>query len=31
LGALGGVPVSVKEAFHTAGLATTWGLPEHAG
>lgn len=31
LGALAGVPISVKEAFHTAGLATTWGLPEHAG
>ncbi len=31
LGALAGVPVTVKEAFHTAALATTWGLPEHAG
>jgi amidase len=31
LGALAGVPISVKEAFHTIGLPTTWGLPEHAG
>lgn len=31
LGALAGVPISVKEAFHTVGLPTTWGLPEHAG
>jgi len=30
-GALAGVPISVKEAFHTVGLPTTWGLPEHAG
>ena len=31
LGALAGVPISVKEAFHTVGLPATWGLPEHAG
>lgn len=30
-GPLAGVPISVKEAFHTVGMATTWGLPEHAG
>lgn len=30
-GPLAGVPISVKEAFHTAGLPTTWGLPEHEG
>jgi amidase len=31
LGPLAGVPISVKEAFHTLDLPTTWGLPEHAG
>ena len=24
-----GVPVTVKESFHMAGLPTTWGMPEH--
>ena len=27
-GTLHGVPVTVKEAFNIAGLATTWGVPE---
>ncbi|MEP7020617.1 MAG: amidase family protein [Pseudonocardiales bacterium] len=31
LGPLAGVPISVKEAFHTVGLPTTWGLPENEG
>jgi amidase len=31
VGPLAGVPISVKEAFHTADLPTTWGLPEHEG
>jgi amidase len=26
-----GVPITVKESFHVAGLPTTWGWPEHAG
>lgn len=30
-GPLAGVPISVKEAFHTVGIPTTWGLPEHEG
>lgn len=31
VGPLAGVPVSVKEAFHTLGMPTTWGLPEYEG
>jgi amidase len=31
LGPLAGVPISVKEAFQTVGLPTTWGLPGCAG
>jgi amidase len=27
-GPLAGVAITVKEAFHTAGLPTTWGLPD---
>jgi amidase len=30
-GPLAGVPISVKEAFHTVGLPTTWGLRAHEG
>lgn len=26
-----GVPLTVKESFHVAGLPSTWGIPEHAG
>jgi amidase len=26
-----GVPMTVKESFHVAGLPTTWGMPEFAG
>jgi amidase len=26
-----GVPMTVKESHHIAGLPTTWGLPHHAG
>ncbi|GAA5117294.1 amidase [Pseudonocardia adelaidensis] len=26
-----GVPMTVKESFHVAGLPTTWGIPEFAG
>lgn len=29
MGPLAGVPISVKEAFHTVEMPTTWGLPEH--
>ncbi len=28
LGPLHGVPITVKDAFHVAGMATTWGNPE---
>jgi amidase len=26
-----GIPMTVKESFHVAGLPTTWGIPEFAG
>ncbi|MHA6625261.1 amidase [Pseudonocardia sichuanensis] len=26
-----GIPMTVKESFHMAGLPTTWGIPEFAG
>lgn len=31
LGALHGVPMTVKESFNVAGLQTTWGVPEMKG
>lgn len=30
VGPFHGVPVTVKESFHIAGVPTTWGLPEQA-
>ncbi|WP_207797208.1 amidase family protein [Arthrobacter glacialis] len=30
-GSLGGVPMTVKDAFHAIGLHTTWGNPAFAG
>jgi amidase len=30
VGPLHGVPITVKESFDVAGLATTWGAPAHA-
>lgn len=30
-GPLHGIPITVKEAYNVAGLATTWGVPSHAG
>lgn len=30
LGPLHGLPVTVKESYDVAGLATTWGVPAHA-
>jgi amidase len=29
-GRLGGVPMTVKESFHVAGMPSTWGFPEAA-
>lgn len=31
VGPLGGVPMTIKESFHVAGMRSTWGIPSFAG